>query len=95
MPHINPHRTRSVPLQDTHTHNIIQPSIRPISPRLKLPPQHRPPIRQRESLCDNNNARPIVRPDCVARIRSISALCIGQSPVGAEVKNLACGVPLV
>jgi hypothetical protein len=45
MPHINPHCARAIPLQNTHAHNIIQPRIRPIPPRLELPPQHSPPIR--------------------------------------------------
>jgi hypothetical protein len=90
MPHINLHCTRPIPLQNTHTNNIIQPRIRPISPRLELPSQHRPSIRQRKPLRNNHNVRPIMRPNRIARIRSYHALCIRQSPVGAEVENRAC-----
>jgi hypothetical protein len=95
MPHINHHCTRSIPLQHTHAHNIIQPRIRPIPPRLKLPPQHSPPIRQRESLSHDNYVGAVVGPNSIARIRTNNALCISQSPIRADVKDRACGVVLV
>lgn len=87
MPHINPHRRGPTPLQHPHAHHIIQPCITSVPPRLKLPSQHRPSIRQRKPLCNNNYARPVVRANRVSRVWPNNALCIGEAPVGAKIED--------
>jgi hypothetical protein len=91
MPHINPHRTCPIPLQNSHTHHVIQPRIRAIRARFKLPSQHRAPIRQREPLRYNNHIRAVVCPNRISGVRANHALCVGEAPVGAEVEDGAWG----
>lgn len=87
MPHINPHSRRPTPLQYTHTDHIVQPRIRAVPSRLKLAAQHRPSIRERETLCYNHDARPVMCANRVPRIGSKGAFGIGQTPVCADVED--------